>query len=73
MAKFDIFEDDALDLENLDLGFGLKNTVEVNNVGLQVEVSPSAHLSRPLMEHFSDLFSVHRNSRNNWVSPPATA
>lgn len=44
MAKFDIFEDDALDLENLDLGFGLKNTLEFKDVGLKVEVRhPLAH------------------------------
>lgn len=38
MAKFDIFEDDALDLENLDLGFGFKNTFEFKDVGLKVDV-----------------------------------
>lgn len=38
MAKFDIFEDDALDLENLDLGFGLRNTFEFKDVGLKVDV-----------------------------------
>lgn len=38
MARFDIFEDDALDLENLDLGFGLRNTFEFKDVGLKVEV-----------------------------------
>ncbi|ROV87266.1 hypothetical protein VMCG_10843 [Cytospora schulzeri] len=37
MARFDIFEDDALDLENLDLGFGLRNTFEFKDVGLKVE------------------------------------
>ncbi|KUI63234.1 Autophagy-related protein 2 [Cytospora mali] len=37
MASFDIFEDDALDLENLDLGFGLRNTFEFKDVGLKVE------------------------------------
>ncbi|KAJ4419264.1 autophagy- protein 2 [Gnomoniopsis sp. IMI 355080] len=37
MAKFDIFEDDALDLENLDLGFGFKNTFEFKDVGLKVD------------------------------------
>lgn len=37
LARFDIFEDDALDLENLDLGFGLKNTVEFKDVGLKVD------------------------------------
>lgn len=41
IAKFDIFEDDALDLENLDLGFGLKNTFEFKDVGLKVEVGLS--------------------------------
>lgn len=38
MARFDIFEDDALDLENLDLGFGLRNTFEFKDVGLKVDV-----------------------------------
>ncbi|KAJ4396090.1 autophagy- protein 2 [Gnomoniopsis smithogilvyi] len=37
MAKFDIFEDDALDLENLDLGFGFKNLFEFKDVGLKVD------------------------------------
>ncbi|PSR83926.1 hypothetical protein BD289DRAFT_483069 [Coniella lustricola] len=37
MARFDIFEDDALDLENLDLGFGLRNTLEFKDVGLKVD------------------------------------
>lgn len=38
LAKFDIFEDDALDLENLDLGFGFKNTFEFKDIGLKVDV-----------------------------------
>ncbi|CAN8105705.1 unnamed protein product [Discula destructiva] len=37
LAKFDIFDDDALDLENLDLGFGFKNTFEFKDVGLKVD------------------------------------
>lgn len=45
MAKFDIFEDDALDLENLDLGFGFKNTFEFKDVGLKVDVCPASSLS----------------------------
>lgn len=40
LARFDIFEDDALDLENLDLGFGLRNTFEFKDVGLKVDVRP---------------------------------
>lgn len=54
MARFDIFEDDALDLENLDLGFGLRNTFEFKDVGLKVEVrlptcnySPAHHPTYP--------------------------
>lgn len=38
MARLDIFEDDALDLGNLDAALGLKNTLEFKDVGLKVEV-----------------------------------
>lgn len=40
LAKFDIFEDDALDLDKLDLGFGFNNTFEFKDVGLKVDVRP---------------------------------
>lgn len=38
MARLDIFEDDALDLENLDAALGRRNTFEFKDVGLKVEV-----------------------------------
>lgn len=39
LARFDIFEDEALDLENLDLGLGLrKSDLEFKDVGLKVDV-----------------------------------
>lgn len=48
MARFDIFEDDALDLENLDLGFGLRNTFEFKDVGLKVDVRLPSPFPFPL-------------------------
>lgn len=38
MARLDIFEDDALDLDNLDAALGRRNTFEFKDVGLKVEV-----------------------------------
>ncbi|KAK7724386.1 autophagy-related protein 2 [Diaporthe eres] len=46
MARLDIFEDDALDLGNLDAALGLKNTLEFKDVGLKVE-KIRKHLSLP--------------------------
>jgi autophagy-related protein 2 len=45
MARLDIFEDDALDLDNLDAALGLRNTFEFKDVGLKVEVRLSASAS----------------------------
>lgn len=46
MARLDIFEDDALDLDNLDAALGLRNTFEFKDVGLKVE-KIREHLSLP--------------------------
>lgn len=46
MARLDIFEDDALDLDNLDAALGLRNTFEFKDVGLKVE-KIRKHLSLP--------------------------
>lgn len=80
MAKFDIFEDDALDLENLDLGFGLKNTFEFKDVGLKVDVSlalgptwPTAPAWPKNKKNLSpNTTVVRRNSPNSLVCPMAT-
>lgn len=75
MARFDIFEDDALDLENLNLGFGLKNTFEFKDVGLKVDVSfcPTRPTTPPGGQNqSSNRIVVHRNSRNSLVCPLAT-
>lgn len=47
MARLDIFEDDALDLDNLDAALGLRNTFEFKDVGLKVEVRLPASASPP--------------------------
>lgn len=49
MARLDIFEDDALDLDNLDAALGLRNTFEFKDVGLKVEVRLPA--SGPPLQH----------------------
>lgn len=38
LAKLDFFEDDALDLDNLDLGLGLNSTAEFRDVGIKIQV-----------------------------------
>lgn len=49
LARFDIFEDEALDLENLDLGLGLrKSDLEFKDVGLKVDVRPCSLTPRLL-------------------------
>ena len=58
LAKFDIFEDDALDLDNLDLGFGFRNNV--GDAELTNWVSPQSEQiafgrGKSLQEHVSGL------------------
>lgn len=73
MARFDIFEDDALDLENLDLGFGLRNTFEFKDVGLKVEVRLYATILALPSEcprgTCTDTYDSIENKRAAW--PPA--
>ena len=38
LSKADIFEDDALSLDNLELTLGRKNVVEFRDVGLKLKV-----------------------------------
>lgn len=66
MARFDIFEDDALDLENLDLGFGLRNTFEFKDVGLKVDVRLPFSFYPPPPPHFSPLSPVPTLHTTSW-------
>jgi len=42
LSRLDIFDQEALDLENLDLAWGMKTVLEFRDVGLKLKVRSGA-------------------------------